>query len=135
MNSNYPELSPSMNPVPFEDPSIESCTLSSTRIIDPNTNDFIRDSNGEAWIYQNQIMVKNGCTSTHDGQFQNHSLSFAVSDSDCDIDTDTDTDTDSDDSITSESVDEYEHVEEAPRLQRAYLYIPNDDFKILSTQF
>jgi len=117
---------PTSNPLPLDDPSIQSCTLSSTTIIDPDTNDFIREPNGEPLIHRFQVMVKNGLTSTYDNQYQNHSSIHKDSDSDT---------SDSDDSITSDIDDDCDHLESSPRIERAYLYKCNEDTKILPTQF
>jgi len=128
VNTDYPN--DPTNPVPFENPPIASCALTSTNIIDPRTNGFIRDSNGEVRIHPFQVMVKNGSTSTYDHQFHIRSSSSTASD-----DSDNDSDSDSDDSITSDSDGEHEHAESPPRLERAYFYIPNEDNKILGAQY
>jgi len=125
MNADYPQGDPA-NSVLFDNPSIECCNLTCANIIDNETNDFIRDSNGVARIHAFQVMVKNGWTSTFDSQCQIRSPPTTALD-----DSDSDSDSDSDNSITSDTDDEHEHAESPPRLERAYLYRPNDDTKIL----
>jgi len=129
VNSDYlSENGPTTDPPSFADPPIESCTLSFSRIFDPDTNDFVRDEDGEERIHSG-VMIKNGLSSTFDNAYP---LFSADDDDDDDCD-------DSDSSIIINTND-YDNINdndnddriEQPPLQpeRAYLYVRNDDTNI-----
>lgn len=132
---HLPEDGPTMNPPEFTDPPIDSCTLSSSRIFNPDTNDCIRNEDGEVRIHIG-VMVKNGGSSTFDQVLDQECANTDTDgdehyDDEDDKDSDNDSDSDSDSSISSIPSGNDSEIQ-SPLLEpkRAYLYVRNEDSEI-----